>query len=129
MQIFDAAGRQQQVQEHTSKKYLRPVTTFIFYLLPASWDVLDAMVAKVPKTYPSYIGAYQQLMQRQYLDTFDNLYLVGRNGLHRYNNQGHSMLTAMRAVENIITGNKDKSIIWPINAEQEYHEESGGQAL
>lgn len=88
-------------------------------------DVLDAMIAKVPKTYPSYVGAYEQFdIVRRYLDTFDNLFLIGRNGMHKYNNQDHSMLTAMQAVENIRTGNTDKSVIWSINTEQEYHEEN-----
>lgn len=88
-------------------------------------DVLDAMMAKVPKTYPSYVGAYEQFdMVREYIDTFENLFLIGRNGMHKYNNQDHSMLTAMQAVENIRTGNTDKSVIWSINTEQEYHEDN-----
>lgn len=90
-------------------------------------DVLDAMMAKVPKTYPSYVGAYEQFdMVREYIDTFDNLFLIGRNGMHKYNNQDHSMLTAMQAVENIRTGSTDKAVIWAINTEQEYHEENSG---
>ena len=86
-------------------------------------DVLDATVIKMPKTYPAYFGAYNRFDEvRQYLDGFENLYLVGRNGMHRYNNQDHSMLTAMEAVNNIITGRKDKSNIWDVNTEMEYHE-------
>ncbi len=57
------------------------------------------------------------------MDRFENLFLVGRNGMHKYNNQDHSMLTAMTAVDNIIAGNMDKSVLWEINTEQEYHEE------
>jgi hypothetical protein len=53
---------------------------------------------------------------------FDNLFLVGRNGMHKYNNQDHSMLTAMTAVDNIIEGRTDKSNIWALNTEMEYHE-------
>jgi protoporphyrinogen oxidase len=99
-------------------------------------DVLDATVIKMPKTYPAYFGAYNRFDEvREYLDAFENLYLVGRNGMHRYNNQDHSMLTAMEAVNNIITGRKDKSNIWAVNTEMEYHEtkqdtgaEKGGKA-
>ena len=87
-------------------------------------DVLDSTVIKMPKTYPAYFGAYSRFDEvRNYLDGFDNLFLVGRNGMHRYNNQDHSMLTAMEAVNNIINGRKDKSNIWEVNTEMEYHEE------
>ena len=58
-----------------------------------------------------------------YINTFDNLYCVGRNGQHRYNNMDHSMVTAFEAVNNIITGRKDKDNIWNVNTEKEYHEE------
>jgi protoporphyrinogen oxidase len=88
-------------------------------------DVLDATVVRVPKTYPSYVGVYDKFdTVRNFLDSFENLFLVGRNGMHKYNNQDHSMLTAMQAVENIRAGVTDKSNIWSINTEQEYHEES-----
>jgi hypothetical protein len=60
---------------------------------------------------------------REFLDQFQNLYLVGRNGMHKYNNQDHSMLTAMTAVDNIIAGIRDKENVWSINTEMEYHEE------
>ena len=59
---------------------------------------------------------------RAFTDRFENLFLVGRNGMHKYNNQDHSMLTAMHAVDGIISGNVDKRALWEINAEQEYHE-------
>ncbi|HRS00400.1 MAG TPA: hypothetical protein P5128_09160, partial [Candidatus Sumerlaeia bacterium] len=59
---------------------------------------------------------------RRYLDGFENLFLIGRNGMHRYNNQDHSMLTAMEAVQNIISGRTNKENIWSVNTEQEYHE-------
>ena len=61
---------------------------------------------------------------RRFLDRFENLFLVGRNGMHKYNNQDHAMLTAMLAVENIIAGVTDKANLWDVNTEQEYHEES-----
>lgn len=87
-------------------------------------QVKDKLVVKVKKAYPSYFGGYENFnIVQQYLDTIDNLYLIGRNGMHRYNNSDHSMLTAMTAVENIITGRKDKTNIWEINTEDEYHEE------
>ena len=60
---------------------------------------------------------------REFLDRFENLFLVGRNGMHKYNNQDHSMLTAMTAVDNIIAGVQDKGNVWSINTEMEYHEE------
>jgi protoporphyrinogen oxidase len=87
--------------------------------------VLDSTVIRVEKTYPAYFGAYEHFDRvRAYLDPIENLFLIGRNGMHRYNNQDHSMLTAMTAVDNIIAGITDKSNIWAVNTEQDYHEES-----
>ena len=86
-------------------------------------DVLDSCVIKMPKTYPAYFGSYEQFDTiREYTDSFKNLFLIGRNGMHRYNNQDHSMLTAMTAVENIISCRTDKSNIWAVNTEEHYHE-------
>lgn len=86
--------------------------------------VSDAVVIKMPKTYPAYFGSYDRFDElRSYLDGFENLFLVGRNGMHRYNNQDHSMLTAMMAVENILSGRRDKANLWAVNTEEEYHEE------
>ena len=87
-------------------------------------DVEDSVVIRVPKTYPAYFGTYPEFdVVRRYLDSIDNLFLIGRNGMHRYNNQDHSMLTAMVAVENIRDGVTDKGNIWDVNTEEEYHEE------
>ena len=87
-------------------------------------DVLDSTVIRMKKTYPAYFGTYAQIDKvRKFVDKFDNLYLLGRNGQHHYNNQDHSMLTAMVAVENIIDGRHDKDNVWSVNAEQEYHEQ------
>ncbi len=87
-------------------------------------DVEDSHVVRVPKTYPAYFGSYDRFdVIRNYLDKFENLFLVGRNGMHKYNNQDHSMLTAMTAVENIVNGVTTKDNIWAINTEMEYHEE------
>jgi protoporphyrinogen oxidase len=86
-------------------------------------DILDSCVIKMPKTYPAYFGSYEQFDTiREYTDSFQNLFLIGRNGMHRYNNQDHSMLTAMTAVENIISHRTDKSNIWAVNTEEHYHE-------
>jgi protoporphyrinogen oxidase len=90
-------------------------------------DVLDSVVIRMPKTYPAYFGTYDRFdTVRHYLDGFENMFLVGRNGMHRYNNQDHSMLTAMTAVENILAGRTDKANIWDVNTEAEYHEEKKG---
>ncbi len=87
-------------------------------------EVLDAHVVRVPKTYPAYFGTYDRFEElRTWMDRFENLFLVGRNGMHKYNNQDHSMLTAMAVVDGIATGYVDKDAVWGINSEQEYHEE------
>ena len=89
-------------------------------------DVLDSVVIRMPKTYPAYFGTYDRFDEvRAFADRFENLFLVGRNGMHRYNNQDHSMLTAMVAVDNIVAGRTDKANLWEINTEEEYHEEKG----
>ena len=87
-------------------------------------DVIDGTVVRVPKAYPAYFGAYRKFdTVRAYLDEFSNLYPVGRNGMHRYNNQDHSMLAANSAVEAILNRGVGKSAIWSINAEDDYHEQ------
>ena len=87
-------------------------------------DVLDTVVIRMPKTYPAYFGTYDRFeVIRRWIDSFENLYLVGRNGMHKYNNQDHSMLTAMVCVDNIVEGRKDKENVWAVNTEEEYHEE------
>ena len=86
-------------------------------------DVLDGTVLRMEKAYPAYFGSYGNFETvRSYTDKFQNLFLIGRNGMHKYNNSDHSMLTAMTAVDNIITGRTDKANIWEINTEMEYHE-------
>ncbi|HEX3571611.1 MAG TPA: NAD(P)/FAD-dependent oxidoreductase [Acidobacteriaceae bacterium] len=87
-------------------------------------DVSDAHVVRVPKTYPAYFGTYARFDElKDFIDRIDNLFLVGRNGMHKYNNQDHSMLTAMHAVDGLAAGHVDKKALWDINTEQEYHEE------
>jgi protoporphyrinogen oxidase len=87
-------------------------------------DVSDGHVVRVPKTYPAYFGTYKRFDElREFTDRFENLFLVGRNGMHKYNNQDHSMLTAMTVVDGLAAGGVDKAALWGINTEQEYHEE------
>lgn len=86
-------------------------------------QVKDAIVVKVKKAYPSYYGSYDQFPAVQsFLSSIENLFLVGRNGMHRYNNSDHSMLTAITAVDIIVEGSSDKSRIWDVNTEEAYHE-------
>jgi protoporphyrinogen oxidase len=94
--------------------------------LVTSPSAIDSVVIKVPKAYPGYFGdAYKQFNDlRDKLDEIKNLFLIGRNGMHRYNNQDHSMLSAKEAASQIISGDIDKSKIWSINIDDEYHEES-----
>lgn len=87
-------------------------------------EVVDRTLIRVPKTYPAYFGSYPQFQViRDFTDKIENLFLIGRNGMHKYNNQDHSMLTAITAVNNIISGEKSKDNIWSINTEEVYHEE------
>lgn len=87
-------------------------------------DVIDTHLEKVKKAYPAYFDTYNEIDRlRTFLDTIPNLFCIGRNGQHRYNNMDHSMCTAFEAVENIEAGIWDKSNIWAVNTEQEYHEE------
>lgn len=92
-------------------------------LIDSADEVLDTHMEKVKKAYPAYFDTYDNIdILIDYLKGIDNLYCVGRNGQHRYNNIDHSMVTSFEAVNNIITGRKDKSNIWNVNTEQEYHE-------
>lgn len=86
-------------------------------------DVLDACHVKIKKAYPSYYGSYYRLDEvKSFLDTIPNLYCLGRNGQHRYNNMDHSMMTAIECVRNIKNGVASKENIWNVNTEKEYHE-------
>lgn len=86
-------------------------------------DVLDGCVFRVEKSYPVYDSTYkdQLAIVRGFLDSLENFQTIGRNGLHRYNNQDHAMLTGMLAVRNLLYG--EQNDLWVVNAEQEYHEE------
>lgn len=86
-------------------------------------DVLDSTRIKVKKAYPAYFDTYKEFdTVRSYLDGIENLWCIGRNGQHRYNNMDHSMLTAIEAVRAIKSGSTDKSVVWSVNTEKEYHE-------
>lgn len=86
-------------------------------------DVKHYHIEKVKKAYPAYFDTYAQIDElRKYVDSYENLYCIGRNGQHRYNNMDHSMQTAKEAVKNIKENIKDKSNIWNVNIEKEYHE-------
>jgi len=86
-------------------------------------EVSDAIVIRMPKTYPVYFGSYGRFPEIvQWINRFDNLFLIGRNGMHKYNNQDHSMLTAMTAVDNIVSNIRSRDNLWALNTESEYHE-------
>ena len=85
--------------------------------------VIDYHVERIEKAYPSYFDTYNEIDKLiEFVDRYENLYCVGRNGQHRYNNMDHSIITSFEAVNNIINGVKDKSNIWNVNTEKEYHE-------
>ena len=87
-------------------------------------DVIDSTIIKVPKAYPAYFGTYERFDEiKAFTNAFENLFLIGRNGMHKYNNQDHSMLTAITSVKNILSGITTKDNIWNINVEKDYHEE------
>jgi protoporphyrinogen oxidase len=87
--------------------------------------IIDGTVKRVKKAYPAYFGTYKDFSQiKDYLDKLENLYCVGRNGQHKYNNMDHSMLSSIEAVKNIKLGIKDKANVWEVNTEKEYHEKT-----
>jgi protoporphyrinogen oxidase len=86
-------------------------------------DVIDSHRERVKKAYPAYFDTYSEIDKLiEYLNTFENLYCVGRNGQHRYNNMDHSMVTAIETVKNIKQGITTRDNIWNVNTEKEYHE-------
>lgn len=86
-------------------------------------NIRDSYMTRVKKAYPAYFGSYKDFGRvREYLDGCENLFCVGRNGQHRYNNMDHSMMTAIIAAQNIILGDSNKSAVWEVNTEKEYHE-------
>ncbi|MBQ8539369.1 MAG: NAD(P)/FAD-dependent oxidoreductase [Ruminococcus sp.] len=86
-------------------------------------EVLDSHVERVKKAYPAYFDTYDHMDDlRDYLNTIPNLFCIGRNGQHRYNNIDHSMCTSFETVRNILSGETNKDNIWNVNTEKEYHE-------
>jgi len=99
-------------------------------VIDANETILDAHREKVKKAYPAYFDSYDRMDALiEHLNTYDNLYCVGRNGQHRYNNMDHSMVTSFETVKNILSGNKDKTNIWNVNTEKEYHESKENRQL
>ena len=98
-------------------------------IISSKENVLDSTLLRVKKAYPAYFGSYENFDEvKEYLNGLGNLYCVGRNGQHRYNNMDHSILTAMVAVDTIIAGTTDKSAIWEVNTEKVYHETKNEKA-
>ena len=86
--------------------------------------VLDSHRERVRKAYPAYFDTYAEFDEvRKFLDSYENLWCVGRNGQHRYNNMDHSMMTAIKAAEAIKCGSVSKAAVWNVNTEKEYHEQ------
>src|SRR5688500_17622688 len=97
-------------------------------MLSKADKVESGYVVRMPKAYPVYDHAYKdnvEIMRRWLAQHAPNVHPVGRNGMHKYNNQDHSMLTAMLSVENIAEGASHD--IWSVNVEQEYHEEKAAE--
>lgn len=94
-------------------------------LIDSADDVLDTHMEKVKKAYPAYFDTYSEMDKLvNYLSSIKNLFCVGRNGQHRYNNIDHSMCTSFEAVRNIMSGREDKTNVWSVNTEEEYHEDN-----
>jgi len=98
-------------------------------IIDSADEVLDYHMEKIKKAYPAYFDTYSEMDRlREYLKNIDNLYCVGRNGQHRYNNMDHSMMTSFETVRTIISGSRDKDSIWSVNTEEEYHESESQEA-
>ncbi len=111
-----------QTDEEFAKSAVKEMVTM--GLIDSESDVLDTHVERVKKAYPAYFDTYEKMDElREYLNTIPNLFCVGRNGQHRYNNIDHSMCTSFEAVKNILSGETRKDNIWNVNTEKEYHEE------
>lgn len=111
-----------QTDEEFAKSAVKEMVTM--GLIDSESDVLDTHVERVKKAYPAYFDTYEKMDDlREYLNAIPNLFCVGRNGQHRYNNIDHSMCTSFEAVKNILSGETKKDNIWNVNTEKEYHEE------
>lgn len=99
-------------------------------ILDQDTEILEFHCEKVKKAYPAYFDTYKDISKLEHwLNGIENLYCIGRNGQHRYNNMDHSMLTAFEAVRVLLSGSADKSSIWKVNTEKEYHEENKGAGV
>ena len=88
-------------------------------------DIKFSKVIRIKKAYPSYFGSYDRFDEiKNYINTIDNLYCVGRNGQHKYNNMDHSLLSGIVAAD-VIANNKDKNILWDVNTDSSYQEKIG----
>lgn len=93
-------------------------------VIDADAKIIDSHRERVEKAYPAYFDTYDEIDKVvSFVDSIENLYCIGRNGQHRYNNMDHSMVTAFEAVNHILGKNSDKSVIWNVNTEKEYHEQ------
>ena len=98
-------------------------------LISQKATLLDAHCERVKKAYPAYFDTYRDLPKVvEFLNGFPNVYCIGRNGQHRYNNMDHSMLTAFEAVRCILEHDPDKTALWAVNSEEQYHETKEGGA-
>jgi protoporphyrinogen oxidase len=123
LEYFCAEG--DELWERSNEDFIALATEELVQLgIIESSDVLDATVQRVKKAYPAYFGSYEHFDEiRFFLNGFDNLFCVGRNGQHRYNNMDHSMLTSYEAIRVLLDDSSDKNSIWEINSEQAYNEE------
>jgi protoporphyrinogen oxidase len=93
-------------------------------------EVIDSHVERVKKAYPAYFDTYDEMDKLvEYLNSIDNLFCVGRNGQHRYNNIDHSMCTSFETVKAILADSNDRTAVWSVNTEQEYHEEESNDEV
>ena len=94
-------------------------------VIDAGTRVLDTHVERVRKAYPAYFDTYSRMGElRRWLDAHPNLFCIGRNGQHRYNNMDHSMMTAFLSCDEILAGSNDRSAVWNVNTDDDYHEEA-----
>ena len=93
-------------------------------IIEKNTKIIDYHVEKIKKAYPAYFDSYKDFnIVREYLNNINNLYCIGRNGQHRYNNMDHPMLCGITCIDNILNNVESKDNIWNINTEEQYHEE------
>ncbi|MBQ9304957.1 MAG: hypothetical protein IJ208_17820, partial [Butyrivibrio sp.] len=118
---FEGDSMWNMTEDEFAKMAIKEMVTL--NLISSADEVIDYHMERVKKAYPAYFDTYEEMDKLvDYLNTIDNLYCVGRNGQHRYNNIDHSMCTSFETVKNILSGETDRSNIWNVNTEKEYHE-------